>query len=39
MIDEAILELRPSAEDKVLEVTGHTIVMKFPSKHTAHTLL
>ena len=39
MEDESIVKLRQSADENMLEITGHTVVMKFPSKHTAHTLL
>ena len=37
MVEESILEeIEP---EKVFEILGHKIEMKFPSKHTAHTLL
>ena len=37
MGEEIILE--EQEPEKVFEILGHKVVMKFPSKHTAHTLL
>ena len=37
MADENILEEKEP--EKVFEILGHKVEMKFPSKHTAHTLL